>query len=1277
MNSKKSKHKKPKSTNTSAVSALSEINKNLEETKIEEFVSHDNDTCSKNEKDLSVVLESENVCTEDAPIAPEKPKRKKGKKKREERASDILSVSEAPNNESDIFNEPEQTEANIDKGHEVIATRKKRKGKKNTNKTEEGFTDVTQSTPHVFVDASVSENISSSVKNATPIKKQKKKKEHSDKTELESCTSAFQKLLEPGECQLESDLSDNSFAEGLSQENMDKSNQLSGALQTGKKKKKNKKDKNKLVEAIATRNPSSVVMEENKIEKFEEITKLAIEDAKSKAVIAKPVDKKRKNRKCDNASSATDIEETISNNPIPEELNKIIKANKDADVSLLKSEAKHSMMDNENSGKQSEKNITLEVICNEQSTEQSCEDVQSDKTTEFTEARPRKKKRFGKHTDKENIKETEPSTDKELNKSDMKLNIASCSLQSDLKEEESHVTPDLIQYPRSSSQQQFDNNNNNMVIREINSPDQAQQGIPILMSVPIVEGSGESPEVVSKQDPLDLKVIELKTETLNNSDKGRPLKENVLIQEVQELKMTIEKSLAELTELERNDLEAEREFAEVLEYNLKDSTAMQEEKSLKEIILTTPCEINKTENIMLEEINIIPESVAAPVCPSRKDKKSKTKKKGKKTPEACSVTTTTTTTTSGINVSVSSSSKSAQETNKNENKNKKSDNQETKGKQQSTNLDKLDSQETLPASVLPALYEPIEKFEDALTSSTEDINDTFEMIAKEASELPIQKKLFQKPEISVTEPEEDAKAKPIKVNPASQPKNLLGHPNIPAQSNKTDYKKEKNKPPNTMTAKVKVRDANEIEKAQTKDSETKNNLLKQASKESYSYRTTENNDFVYKYSFRKVFLPNFCHVCTKELGSRVACKFCNLLFYCSQKHKDEDWPQHQFLCFVVCTMAHLKEQKFIYGDAKNITGQDYRVLRMQLIISCEKMLRRKLVPWEQEALLYPRICNNSACREWRQDLLTDCQECGQISYCTEHPEHLPLSHQRWCKSYALYQKLVSYQQKLGRLEPKLPTKVMPAEYQMPETMNEVLASLYEEKLDMNDVDYAAVTQIATAPLTAAFCYQTNGKNFGLKGLTKKSTLTIHIVGAELQFEADILNKWEVFFLHIHPDVKDLRVVLISRDLNPSNLPLDLLSKIKLCESCRLSSRRLLFKFIDKKTYQDYFNSDEFLKPDIVCSFNQSIERASIYNGRDHWPSTIKCISKLKTPLLITGYTLNELIRDISRVQKLSNFNVITEPKHNYFASIRPDRNFITDDEMPLLFKNYCYTIVCG
>lgn len=87
----------------------------------------------------------------------------------------------------------------------------------------------------------------------------------------------------------------------------------------------------------------------------------------------------------------------------------------------------------------------------------------------------------------------------------------------------------------------------------------------------------------------------------------------------------------------------------------------------------------------------------------------------------------------------------------------------------------------------------------------------------------------------------------------------------------------------------------------------------------------------------------------------------------------------------------------------------------------------------------------------------------------------------------------------------------------------------------------------------------------------------------------------------------------------------------------------------------------------------------MYNGKDPWPRTINCILKQKIPFLVTSYTLNELQRDLSRVKECSEIDlkVIIEPKFNCFASVRPDRNFISDDEMPLLFKNYCYMLVCG
>lgn len=86
--------------------------------------------------------------------------------------------------------------------------------------------------------------------------------------------------------------------------------------------------------------------------------------------------------------------------------------------------------------------------------------------------------------------------------------------------------------------------------------------------------------------------------------------------------------------------------------------------------------------------------------------------------------------------------------------------------------------------------------------------------------------------------------------------------------------------------------------------------------------------------------------------------------------------------------------------------------------------------------------------------------------------------------------------------------------------------------------YATLTQLATAPLTALYGAQKNEQEIG-------DVYTIHLVGAELQFEADTLDKWETFFLHLVPSLVECRIVFIGPELNAENLPLEILSRIRL------------------------------------------------------------------------------------------------------------------------------------
>lgn len=90
--------------------------------------------------------------------------------------------------------------------------------------------------------------------------------------------------------------------------------------------------------------------------------------------------------------------------------------------------------------------------------------------------------------------------------------------------------------------------------------------------------------------------------------------------------------------------------------------------------------------------------------------------------------------------------------------------------------------------------------------------------------------------------------------------------------------------------------------------------------------------------------------------------------------------------------------------------------------------------------------------------------------------------------------------------------------------------------------FATLTQLATIPLTAYFTTQKAELRIGEK-------FTIHLIGAELQFEADVLDIWETFFLHLAHNLVELTIVFCGPELNAENIPLDIISRIRYGYNC--------------------------------------------------------------------------------------------------------------------------------
>lgn len=65
------------------------------------------------------------------------------------------------------------------------------------------------------------------------------------------------------------------------------------------------------------------------------------------------------------------------------------------------------------------------------------------------------------------------------------------------------------------------------------------------------------------------------------------------------------------------------------------------------------------------------------------------------------------------------------------------------------------------------------------------------------------------------------------------------------------------------------------------------------------------------------------------------------------------------------------------------------------------------------------------------------------------------------------------------------------------------------------------------------------------------------------------------------------------------------------------------------------------------------------------------------PLILTAYTAAEAPLDLKRLQEVSRdpVEILMPPQKNPYRSSRPCRNFLSEEESPIIFKNQYITVV--
>ncbi|XP_014223049.2 uncharacterized protein LOC106649869 [Trichogramma pretiosum] len=416
---------------------------------------------------------------------------------------------------------------------------------------------------------------------------------------------------------------------------------------------------------------------------------------------------------------------------------------------------------------------------------------------------------------------------------------------------------------------------------------------------------------------------------------------------------------------------------------------------------------------------------------------------------------------------------------------------------------------------------------------------------------------------------------------------------------------------------------------------------------------------------RPYFAPSLCYFCSKPCTAEtsVPCDSCNMVVYCSLEHHQQNVKFHKQLCTVVTEICRRNHGLDL---AKNLNADEYRSFRIELLHIVQTALGRRMELWEREILLYPKLCR--ACHA--SENLEQCDKCLMEFFCKDDPVHKK-QHDLYCQEYKVFQTILRTQRDNGFVAPKIPDYIFEENHELPDSFDELIKQIFDIGCDYEKIDcttYAALSQIASPALTAFYVLRKQ-----LKLNLNRKILKIHVIGAELQFECANLAVWEKLFMHLMPGIKNLRLEFCGPEFYVPPDIANVLQKPKLCTSCRTKGRTIDIIFHCGKLYHQVEND----KPDLICLFNPGLYRTTGFANQDTWPLTIEKFCNYGVPILITSYTEVELPRDLQRIRDIREAQVECEPRRNPFASLKPERNFVSDDVAPLIYKNYFLSVVKG
>ncbi|XP_032670972.1 uncharacterized protein LOC116844019 [Odontomachus brunneus] len=392
-------------------------------------------------------------------------------------------------------------------------------------------------------------------------------------------------------------------------------------------------------------------------------------------------------------------------------------------------------------------------------------------------------------------------------------------------------------------------------------------------------------------------------------------------------------------------------------------------------------------------------------------------------------------------------------------------------------------------------------------------------------------------------------------------------------------------------------------------------------------------------SYNNFFYPNICHVCkSKNYGILIECDKCYMISYCSERHKQTHFKQHEQFCTYITKFLR-ESSKTEWGIRHSETPEWIESRRIFLDVITQR-LPRSLETYEIEMIIFAKSC--LICHQ--QIDIHPCKRCYSANFCLIHMEDFFINHASKCGNLMLclnldilniiptdFKRLIKFPNKSilpdNMLEFVL--KCVHCPYRNLKNYNQVLS-----KFAYLCSDYAS------GPFTL-FDGMIKAQLNHLPNMAG-SQFVIHVISAT-SIENKYMKAWELLH-HLLFWIKKLTVVLIGEELKTQDINLES------CDSCK--SRNQKIKVVCRPgSYHGYTTDPTFQQPNVIIIFQAHFDTTSTW--QEH--SLLTAYShRINCSYILTSISQSVAEENMNKIRKILNVNPVYNGPNN-FRSFYPYR----------------------